>query len=260
MNTATSTSAVIPFAFDNHLFRAITIDADPWFVAKDVCDVLDLKDTNKAVSGLDEDEKGTHKVRTLRGEQEMIIISESGLYTMVIRSNKPQAKSFRKWVTAEVLPSIRKTGSYVGDAAEPNRKTVDFNYYRRTPSPSGLDIRYTLDLTKIIMRPSAKSLVVLERLTGIDCSDLAEEGTEELGTVHLFVSECLRDCPGQRVSLADVYSGYRVWFRESRLPAANKIHALKTLSSSLRQSGFEVIKLGGRFWVMDISLTLEVQA
>jgi len=145
-------------------------------------------------------------------------------------------------------------------AAGGSRKTVDFNYYRRTPSPSGLDIRYTLDLTKIIMRPSAKSLVVLERLTGIDCSDLAEEGTEEMGAVHLFVSECLRGCPGQRVSLADVYSGYRVWFRESRLPAANKIHALKTLSSSLRQSGFEVIKLGGRTWVMDTSLTLEVQA
>jgi hypothetical protein len=74
--------------------------------------VLGLEGTNKALLALDEDEKGVKKIRTLGGEQEMLIISESGLYTLIFRSSKPAAKPFRKWVTSEVLPAIRKTGCY----------------------------------------------------------------------------------------------------------------------------------------------------
>lgn len=91
---------------------------EPWFVAKDVADILEFKDARDATRTLDEDEKGTHKVRTLGGDQEMIIINESGLYNLIFRSNKPQAKVFRKWVTAEVLPAIRRQGFY-----GPNGKT-----------------------------------------------------------------------------------------------------------------------------------------
>lgn len=87
-------------------------DGSIWFVAKDVCDFLEHSDTSMAIKGLEEDERGKSKVSTPGGEQEMSIISESGLYTLIIRSNKPQAKPFRRWVTHEVLPSIRRTGSY----------------------------------------------------------------------------------------------------------------------------------------------------
>ena len=85
---------------------------EPWFVAKDVCDILELTNPSKAVLGLDEDEKGVTKGYTLGGEQDLIIINESGLYNLIFRSNKPQAKVFRKWVTSEVLPAIRKQGHY----------------------------------------------------------------------------------------------------------------------------------------------------
>lgn len=95
-----------------------TADA-PWFVAKDVCAVLEIVETHRAIAGLDEDEKGRHTVTTLGGPQEVSTVNESGLYALIFRSRKDQARVFRKWVTAEVLPQIRKTGAYAVPAAQP---------------------------------------------------------------------------------------------------------------------------------------------
>ncbi len=104
---------LVPFNYGDNLLRVITgKDGSVEFVAKDVAAVLEHSDTQKMVKGLDEDEKGKRKVLTLGGEQEIITITEAGFYTTLIRSNKPQAKPFRRWVTHEVLPAIRKTGGY----------------------------------------------------------------------------------------------------------------------------------------------------
>lgn len=83
-----------------------------WFVARDVCDVLDLENVTWALNGLDEDELTLEKLKSGGQAREMKLVSESGLYTLIFRSNKPEAKPFRRWVTKEVLPAIRKTGSY----------------------------------------------------------------------------------------------------------------------------------------------------
>lgn len=83
-----------------------------WFCAKDVCDALDYNDVESALRKLDDDEKGTEILRTPGGPQEMLMVNESGLYALVMRSNKPRAREFRKWVTAEVLPTLRRTGRY----------------------------------------------------------------------------------------------------------------------------------------------------
>ncbi|QSH41881.1 BRO family protein [Lentisphaerota bacterium ZTH] len=89
--------------------RVINKDGKSWFVAKDVCDVLGLSNPTVALHGLDEDERA----KFFLGRQgETNIINESGLYALIVRSNKPNAKKFRKWVTGEVLPSIRKHGAY----------------------------------------------------------------------------------------------------------------------------------------------------
>ncbi len=104
---------VIPFNFENHQVRTLTIENEPWFVAKDVCEILEHSNSRVALQALDSDEKGVRKVYTLGGEQEMQCISESGLYALIMRSNKPQAKGFRKWITSEVIPSIRKHGAYM---------------------------------------------------------------------------------------------------------------------------------------------------
>lgn len=92
--------------------RTISIVGEPWFVAKDVCDALGLVNSRKATSSLDDDEKGVSLIVTPSGEQMMTIINESGLYNLIFQSRKPEARLFRRWVTHEVLPQIRKTGSY----------------------------------------------------------------------------------------------------------------------------------------------------
>ena len=98
------------FEYNKSDVRVIEQDGEPWFVAKDVCGILEL--TTEITRRLDEDEKGLKKIQTLRGMQDMTVISESGLYALIMRSNKSEAKQFRKWVTGTVLPSIRKTGMY----------------------------------------------------------------------------------------------------------------------------------------------------
>lgn len=106
-------NALISYQFDDNPVRVVMIGEEPWFVANDVALSLGYRDTFNMVRLLDEDEKGTHIVSTLGGEQEMNIISESGLYHAAIKRRGKEAQRFRKWVTAEVLPTIRKTGRYV---------------------------------------------------------------------------------------------------------------------------------------------------
>ena len=105
--------------FENPEFgavRTILIDGDPWFVAADVCKALELEKTNRALSRLDDDEKGAHSVSTPGGRQRMSIISESGLYSLILGSRKPEARAFKRWITHEVIPSIRKHGAYMTDS------------------------------------------------------------------------------------------------------------------------------------------------
>lgn len=115
---ATGASAPLSFSFDQSFdVRVVMLDGDPWFVAADVCAVLGIEKHRDALSKLDADERGSVKVDTLGGAQDMAAVNESGLYTLILRcrnATKPGTvpHRFRKWVTSEVLPSIRKTGSY----------------------------------------------------------------------------------------------------------------------------------------------------
>ena len=102
----------IEFSFEGRAVRTVVKDGQTWFIAVDVCAILEHSDASKAVSRLDDDEKGATNVRTLGGVQEMNVVNESGVYNLIFTSRKPQAKAFRRWVTGEVLPSIRKTGRY----------------------------------------------------------------------------------------------------------------------------------------------------
>ena len=104
---------IINFTYENANIRTLTTeDGTPWFVAKDVCGVLGLGNMHSSLAVLDEDERGLHTMETPSGNQEMTIISEAGLYSLILRSRKPEAKAFKRWVTHEVLPSIRKHGMY----------------------------------------------------------------------------------------------------------------------------------------------------
>jgi len=100
------------FRFSSQAVRVIVRDDEPWFVANDVCAALGLDNSRMATDRLDDDEKGVTSIDTLGGAQAMTVISESGLYSLVLASRKPEAKPFKKWVTSEVLPAIRKSGRY----------------------------------------------------------------------------------------------------------------------------------------------------
>lgn len=98
--------------------RMQMIKDEPWFAAKDVCELLGLDNSRQAVSRLDDDEKGVINSDTLGGKQELTFVNESGMYALIFQSRKPQARAFRKWVTGEVLPSLRKYGYYVDPGAQ----------------------------------------------------------------------------------------------------------------------------------------------
>ena len=100
------------FNYNSVEVRTIQNDGEPWFVLTDVCNVLHIGNSRDVVARLDHDEKGVGQIDTLGGKQEMTIINESGLYNVILRSDKPEAKPFRKWVTSEVLPTIRRHGMY----------------------------------------------------------------------------------------------------------------------------------------------------
>ncbi|CAN5309090.1 hypothetical protein BH09BAC1_BH09BAC1_14260 [soil metagenome] len=108
----TSLPQAFTFNATNRAIRAMTVNDLPYFVAKDVCEALEILQVSKAVQALDDDEKLMGKLFLSGQNRDTWLINESGLYNLIFRSNKPEAKAFRKWVTGEVLPAIRRTGAY----------------------------------------------------------------------------------------------------------------------------------------------------
>ena len=120
------------FIYSGAQLRTIQQPDGLWWVLRDVCEVLGLSTPAKVAERLDDDEKGVSLIHTPGGKQEMTIINEPGLYSVILRSDKPEAKAFKRWVVHEVLPSIRKTGSYgmnteaLQELAEINRQLEQY--------------------------------------------------------------------------------------------------------------------------------------
>ena len=129
--------------YKNSPVRIVEKGGEPWFVAKDICDILALGNPRSSIALLDEDERGVHSMDTPSGKQEMGIISEAGLYSLILRSRKPEAKAFKRWVTHEVLPSIRKTGAYLSPGMSNEQvkalvATLEEEMYRRIQAENRL--------------------------------------------------------------------------------------------------------------------------
>jgi len=101
------------FSYEGKEVRTIQRNGETWWVLKDVCDVLEIGNSRMVADRLDADEKGVSIIDTLGGKQELTVISESGLYNVILLSRKPEAKKFKRWVTHEVLPQIRRHGAYI---------------------------------------------------------------------------------------------------------------------------------------------------
>ena len=108
-----ASNQITPFDFNGTNVRTVTDEAgEPWFVLKDVCDVLDITNPRNAAARIASADKGVRAMDTPGGTQNVTVVNESGLYDVILDSRKPQAREFRRWVTSEVIPSIRKTGAY----------------------------------------------------------------------------------------------------------------------------------------------------
>lgn len=199
-----NTAQVIPFQFDAHEVRTLLIDDQPWFVASDIATALQYRMASDMTRYLDTDEKGTQIVRTLSedqagrggGEQELTVINESGLYSAILRSRKPEAKRFKKWVTAEVLPAIRRTGRY--DIAS------------ATVGTDGLHILHELIGKKIKIVPSASRRQARARLwslvhTRFNVPRAELIPADQLDTACNFIASCTLE--GQYLPKTEGVSG-----------------------------------------------------
>lgn len=144
------------FDFSGHVVKTIVLDNQPWFVAKDVSDILGFRDPYTATRGLDDDEKLLHTLCVAGQNRETTIVNESGLYSLILKSNKLEAKQFKRWITHEVLPTIRKTGGYVA-----NEEMFIQTYLPHADNQTKLMFRTTLETVRkqneqmAIMQPKA---------------------------------------------------------------------------------------------------------
>ena len=116
---------IVAFKYNEQQVRTIEKNGEPWFVGKDVAEILGYSDTAQAVrKHIDNEDKGVVEMTTPGGKQPVTIINESGLYSLILSSKLPTAKEFKHWVTSEVLPSIRKTGEYKITPAQQNRLDI----------------------------------------------------------------------------------------------------------------------------------------
>lgn len=142
-------NAIVPFQFEERPLRVIERDGQPWFSLNDVCAVLEIANPRDAATRLDDDERDVVITDTLGGRQEATVIDESGLYKLTLRSRKAGAKRFTKWLTREVLPSIRRTGSY------------------GAPAPS-LDLADTATLHRLLLDHTGRTLAADARVSELE--------------------------------------------------------------------------------------------
>ena len=122
------TNAIQLFQFEQSNVRALEIENEPWFVGKDVAEILGYSDTNQAIrKHVDGEDKLTRRFNGSGQNRSMTIINESGLYSLILSSKMPNAKKFKHWVTSEVLPQIRKTGSYIPDEKKKRLSIMEEN-------------------------------------------------------------------------------------------------------------------------------------
>ncbi|MCI7403912.1 MAG: phage antirepressor [Pyramidobacter sp.] len=178
------------FDFKGQSVRSVMVDGAPWWVAKDVCEVLGL-DIASGARGLEDDEKALQIMQTLGGSQEMTIISEAGLYSLILRSRKPEAKEFKRWITHEVLPAIRKHGAYMTpETLEKALTNPDFIIRLATELKQEQERRQALEAQHRIDQPKAFFAdAVRTSETCINIGDLAkliDQNGVPMGRTRLF--------------------------------------------------------------------------
>ena len=245
-------SSLTPFAFGENLVRtSIDENGNPWFVAKDVCRVLEIEKYRDAVARLDEDERGSVLVDTLGGPQDMATISESGLYALVFRSRKAQARAFSKWVRSEVLPALRKTGSYSLPGERPAlRGRSPFDMAALPPDVLTMNrnlrqrcLSYTLQMARLTglgdVDELRESFVACCRMFAARPREVCETPDNLLRFLEETCERGVEFCTGtQKLWLA-----FRLWAPEKLGISAKDIISLKSFAIRIREvSGARIIR------------------
>lgn len=182
-------NSIVPFNFEEHQVRVVAIDGEPWFVLADLCKVLEIVNVGNAAARLDDELKGVHSADTLGGRQDVTVVSEPGMYEVVLLSRKPEAKAFKRWITSEVLPTIRKTGSFGVAPALSEQEIVHQALQITVRQVKELEAKVAEDAPKVLFADSvaaSRSTVLVGELAKI----LRGNGVE-IGQNRLF--ERLRD-------------------------------------------------------------------
>jgi len=230
--------ALINLAFEDGLCRVVMREDEPWFVAKDVCRVLEIVNHRDAVGVLDDDEKGVASTNTLTEDgvgltdamgrsQDMLIVSESGLYTLIVRSRAATTPGtvqhrFRKWVFGEVLPQIRKTGSYTVPADGPQWDIEAIGFKLALIK----ETRLTL---------GRKAAAALWPELGLPMAGVVRPNTsapsQGVDFVQKFLDDRTEEAPGGRVGATELKSAFDRWVADTGAPSMTMTMFGRTLSA-----------------------------
>ncbi|OKP94786.1 phage antirepressor KilAC domain-containing protein [Paenibacillus sp. P32E] len=175
------------FNFAGNNVRVIIKSEVPWWVAKDICTVLGINKHRDALSRLDEDERGSVLVDTLGGPQEVGAINEFGLYSLIMMSRKPEAKSFKRWITHSVLPAIRKTGMYAADELLDNPDLLiqaATKLKEERAARKALEVKIDEDRPKVVFAEALE--VSKDSILIADLAKLLKQNGINIGEIRLF--------------------------------------------------------------------------
>ncbi|WP_156775147.1 Bro-N domain-containing protein [Dethiosulfovibrio peptidovorans] len=200
-NPVAGDSDVTLFEFERMVVRVVFIDGNPWWVAKDVCDILSLGNVTEALRGLDEDELTSVILKSGGQSREMKVINEPGLYSLILRSRKPEAKRFKRWLTHELLPTIRKTGSYALPGVDPskNGRKEELAEKRLAIMERNANCRMAkmilkgMDAFKDVMTKESKTVFMAkygELVTDVDLTRLLPRSAEPMYSATDIGKEC----------------------------------------------------------------------
>lgn len=248
----TCNQSPVPFAFGDNLVRVIEDEnGNPWFVAKDVCKILEIEKYRDAVNRLDEDERGSEIVDTPGGPQTMTTLSESGLYALVFRSRKPEAKIFSKWVRSEVLPAIRRTGQYTSSSCVKHigrlSDELPASALELKPAMRQRLWRDALDTARLDGGDAQMVLRWFDKFCRMmACDQIVPEGGSPL--VKQFFRDCCVEQPGSRVSSRHLYEAMRKWCTGKNM----EMPTLKVFGASMRRLA-RYMRSNGSYY-LDITL------
>lgn len=217
--------------------RLLTIlqdhEGSPWWMAREVCDVLGLTNITVALEGLDPDERSELKESLSSGGRKPIIINEPGLYSLIFKSRKPEAKTFKRWVTHEVLPSIRKTGAYHHVKAcrrvRPRKEPEDDYYGAILKEQRQLHqlFEHAYKIAKRMTSSGSEASLMarkkVQELTGIDLAEsyhlppgIQSQTETDRETIDAFVHDCCLLGDNYHVPATEFYQAFRNWFEHNR--------------------------------------------